>query len=269
MALASAPASLPCCCGSFFLLAAGVAAAAYGAKEYLLVQKIENTPTSRVRSVAVGLAEIKGKARCREELSSPISGAKCAYWRVTAEYYYQTKNSSGWRMFYEDRSSKPFYVEDDTGRMLVDPAGGEVGIALDFESQGNLSGKALFGLLSVKQLAPPVLSFLDAHPDVKSRFQAHSRTTIRVREYYIGDGDGLYALGSAEPLEGAAPSAAHEENLVLRKGKFDQTMFVSDSPEEKITGNRKWVSLASLLLGLGMAAAGLLMSLLSISALAL
>jgi hypothetical protein len=258
--------TVPCCFGSLFFLFAGASAAGYGIKEYMLVRKIEDTPTSKIRSVAVGIIEIKGKARPEEKLTSPITRADCAYWRVTADYYQSSKNGGYWVTFHNESSGKPFYIEDDTGRMLVDPSGGEVSIKNDFVSEGSMSDRAFFGLIPVTQLDKKVLDFLDANPAVKARFQAHSQ--IRVTEYYIYDGDELYALGSAEPIEGAS-SDLHSENLILRKGKSDQTMFVSDSEEAIVASRRKILAMISLAAGLCMLAVALIFILSSISMLAL
>jgi hypothetical protein len=268
MAFSNLPAAIPCCCPTLFFLAGGLAAAGYGLKEYRLVKKIEDTPTSKIRSAAVGLVEIKGRARCKDVLASPISGVKCAYYHVSAEYLHRSKNSDNWITFYSDSSSKQFYMEDDTGKMLLDPAGGQVSIKPDFSSSGNLSGKALFGLIGVKQLDKKVLDFLEANPTIKAAFQQHSGTTIRVYEYYIEDGDELYALGTAEPIPGAS-SAIGNENLLLHKGRGEGYMLVSDSQESRIVGSRKTTALISLGAGLLMAAAGLLGVLLSLSVLAL
>ena len=256
-------ASAPCCCGASFFLAIGLALTAFGYKKYQLVQKIENTPTSKIRSVAVGLVEINGKARIRETFESPISKAKCAYWYVTAQYHHHSKNHDEWRTFYTAGSSAPFYIEDDTGKMLVDPKDGQVNIRIDFSSQGHLSGKAFFGLLPQQQLDQKVLAFLETNPSVKSQFQAHAGSTIRVYEYYIEDGDVLYALGTAEPLEGAK-SEVHQENLVLRKGKDEQTLFISDSSEAKVVGGNKLESMIYLFIGLVLSAAALLVVVFSI-----
>jgi hypothetical protein len=266
MPLTLAGAGAPCCCGSVFFLVAGGSAAAYGAKEYLLVQKIENTPTSKIRSVAVGLAEIKGRALPEEPLFSPISKAKCAYWRLTAEYYQSSKNGGYWVTFYKDSSGKPFYIEDETGKMLVEPSGADISIKTDFVSVGGMSDRAFFGLIPVVQLDRKVLDFLDANPSVKAQFQAHRE--IRVAEYFIAEGDDLYALGSAEPIEGAS-SDVPNENLILRRGKFDQTMFVSDSSEGYIVATRRIMALVSLFFGLGMLAVALIFILMSTSLLVL
>lgn len=205
-------------------------------RQYLLAQRIRNTPTSKVRAVAVGLVELSGKARCLDKLLSPITKSPSAYYEVCAEYYYHTKKSSGWRTFYRDISNKRFYLEDDTGKVLIDPNDAIVHIPADFTFQGTLEEKMLFGLLQSKQIDKRVLDYLEENPKVKELARQHAGRQLRFIEYYIAEGDPLYVLGSAEILEGASSSVA-SENLIIRKSRRDNVMLISDSSEKKILGN--------------------------------
>ncbi|MGV8176976.1 MAG: hypothetical protein ACP5NX_04200, partial [Candidatus Bilamarchaeaceae archaeon] len=83
------------CFGSLFII--GLALLAAGANQYLLRQKIKNTPTSKVRSAALGLAELFGKARAFGDMRSPLEGKTCAYWYVVMEEYRQSRKHSGWQ----------------------------------------------------------------------------------------------------------------------------------------------------------------------------
>jgi len=259
---------LPCCCPGIFFLAAGLSIAYVGYTKYKLVEKIKNTPTSKVRSAAAGLVELYGKAKCQEKLISPITKSTCTYWKVDAQYYYQTKNSSGWRTFFSDLSGKQFYLEDDTGKMLIDPKSAQVSIPPDFNFQGHLSDKAFFGLIPQQQLDAKVLSYLEENPNAKEAFKGQGGRLIRVYEYYIAEGDSVYVLGSAEPLEGAHSEVAHE-NLIVRKNNYDKMMFISDSSEAKIVGSNSLESWVYLFLGLGITITALIVMLIGAGTLAL
>ncbi len=52
---------------------------------YLLRMKrsIENTPTSKIRSVAMGMVEVKGKAIRKHALVSPMTQTSCVFYRLT------------------------------------------------------------------------------------------------------------------------------------------------------------------------------------------
>jgi hypothetical protein len=257
MAADTAIASSPCCCFSLFFLLAGGSATLYGAQQYLLCQKIANTPTSKVRSAAAGLVELLGKAKCKDDMASPISKAKSIYWHISAEYYHSGRRNSGWRNFYAKSSSNQFYLEDDTGRMLIEPKDAEVRIPSDYSCQGHLSDKALFGLLPQKQLDKKVLDWLESDPTAKAAFNAHGGSDLKVTESFIAEGDTLYVLGSAEPLPSAA-SAVREENLIVKKNNIDKIMFISDSGENKFLDGMRFWSVVYMVIGLGMLFAGLL-----------
>lgn len=85
-----------------------------------LKRQIENTPTSKVRSIAMGMVEVKGRALRQYALISPMSHVPCVFYRLTK--YRREKNQ--WQVTSTSSSdSVPFLLEDDTGRVEVDPAG--------------------------------------------------------------------------------------------------------------------------------------------------
>ncbi|RLB72202.1 MAG: hypothetical protein DRH07_05200, partial [Deltaproteobacteria bacterium] len=84
-------------------------------------RQIENTPTSKVRSVAMGMVEVKGKAIRSYALISPMSNTPCVFYRLT-KYRRNVKNQ--WQVSSVSSSDNvPFLLEDDTGRVEIDPAG--------------------------------------------------------------------------------------------------------------------------------------------------
>jgi hypothetical protein len=93
----------------------------WGAFYFLrLKRKIENTPTSRIRSAAMGMVEVKGKAIRRYALVSPMAHIPCVYYRLTR--YKRDKNNQ-WKKVGVTKSSRAsFLLEDETGRIEIDPA---------------------------------------------------------------------------------------------------------------------------------------------------
>ena len=79
----------------FIIFGLGLLLIYRGITRYLLMQKIKNIPTSNVRSAAVGLVELSGKAKSKEEMISPISKEKCVFYELTAQYYYSGERSGG------------------------------------------------------------------------------------------------------------------------------------------------------------------------------
>lgn len=226
-------------------------------RKYLLRQKIMNTPTSKVESAAVGLVELFGKASFPEPMQSPISRTDCAYWKILAYCYASEKYANGWKIIYEKESTKPFYLADGTGKILVDPKEAQIDISQDAFYEGYLSGKGKWGI-SHKKMDQKVLSFIDDLPESeKFNFTVYGNQQMQISEYFIANGDPLYVLGSAAPLEGASSSVGYE-NLMVKKGKYDRTMYITDSEEKKALWKMSWGSMAmDIIIGLGISLAGI------------
>jgi len=243
------------CCGGILFLSFGLLLIYGGTQRYLLAQKIKNTPTSKVRSAAVGLVELAGEAQCKDAIDSPISKVRSAYWRIKGEYYKPGKHG-GWRDIYNASSSAQFYLQDDTGRMLIEPKDAEVDIPRDFFSSGRLSEGGVLGMFKSKVLDKKALDFLAATPAANQAFRNHSGFDLRITEWFIAENDPLFVMGTAEPLKGASSATAHE-NLIVKKGANIDIMFISDSGEkkavDKVSGSIWWMlGIGFILLAIGL-----------------
>ncbi len=85
---------------------------------------IENCPTSKVRSMPMGEVEVKGYARQKYYLKSPHSLTDCVYYsyKIYEETYRSGEHKNVLREW-GDSGRVPFYLEDDTGRVLINPEG--------------------------------------------------------------------------------------------------------------------------------------------------
>ncbi|MFA6004741.1 MAG: hypothetical protein WC881_11820 [Elusimicrobiota bacterium] len=81
---------------------------------------IENTPTSKVRSAAMGLVELSGQAVPRTLLQAPCTGRECCWWCCRVQEYKRSGKNSRWVTVKEIGSQDMFYLQDSTGRVLVD-----------------------------------------------------------------------------------------------------------------------------------------------------
>ncbi len=107
-----------------------------GFKNLRKKQLIENTPTSKVRSIAMGQVEVIGAALPFENpIKSPFTNTPCVYYRWAVEEYRRSKNSSYWAEIAKGASKNRFYLQDDTGKVLIDPEGAEVDIPHDLQTQ--------------------------------------------------------------------------------------------------------------------------------------
>ncbi len=100
----------------------GVLAAALltaGFRRLHIKRLIENTPTSKIRSIAMGRVEVHGRARRQYALVSPMSHSACIYYRLSK---YKRNHKNHWVVSSITSSGHvPFWLEDESGRVSVDP----------------------------------------------------------------------------------------------------------------------------------------------------
>ncbi len=162
---------------------------------FLMLQRkrlIENTPSSKIRSAAIGLVEVSGLATGPYTIIAPLTGMQCFLHRTVAwELRRQGKNSE-WVKVAEETQHVPFFLDDNTGRVLVDPLGAEMDIHRDFQGEFNHS---LFS--SSLETPPNVADFLARHG-------VSSEHKIRVEEYCIKPKNALFVLGTLAENHGTA-----------------------------------------------------------------
>src|SRR5262245_12912587 len=83
---------------------------------------IQDTPTAKVRSMAMGLVELNGTSHGRSAIAAPFSGRDCVYWQVDISV---PERRGRWRVVHRNASGQPFYLSDGTGTALVYPKGAE------------------------------------------------------------------------------------------------------------------------------------------------
>src|SRR6476469_5908840 len=96
---------------------------------------ILNTPTSKIRSASIGLVEVSGLAVGPHTLVAPITGAACFYYRTVAWQLKKSGKNEKWEIVAEECMHLPFYLDDNTGCVLVDPQDAEMDIHRDFHEE--------------------------------------------------------------------------------------------------------------------------------------
>ena len=79
-----------------------------------------DTPEIPIRSVAMGLVEIHGKATGTPAIPSPVTQTPCYFYKVDIEHWVQNKNGGSWQHLATDTDGPRFYVADASGKVLVD-----------------------------------------------------------------------------------------------------------------------------------------------------
>lgn len=98
----------------------------------------EFLPTSKVKDVFVGFVELNGKAESGADgpIIAPLSRRECVWTsREVEELRRGNKNRRYWETIIEERCDRPFYLSDETGRVLIDPTGAEIDAEILFEEE--------------------------------------------------------------------------------------------------------------------------------------
>ena len=156
---------------------------------------ILNTPTSKIRSAAIGLVEVSGLAVGPYTMTAPITRHICYYYRTVVWKWERRGKSSQWVKAAEESMHVPFYLDDNTGRVLVDPQGAELDIHRDFQEEFSNS-------IFSTSLAIPlnVIGFLN-------RYGVSSEKKVKVEEYCIKPKNALFILGTLASNPGLTVSA--------------------------------------------------------------
>jgi hypothetical protein len=162
---------------------------------------ILNTPASKIRSASMGLVEINGLAGGPYTMLAPITGVPCYYFRTTAWQWQRRGKSSEWVKVADESLHVPFYLDDNTGRVLVDPQGAEMDIHRDFHDEFSC---ALFA--SSFDAPSNVFSFL-------ARNGVSTDKKIKVDEYCIKPKNALFILGTLAQNPGLSVSATPVRSL--------------------------------------------------------
>jgi hypothetical protein len=189
---------------------------------------IENIPTSKIRSIAMGLVEIYGEVVTSVDniLKSPFSQSDCVYYRYTIEELRSTGKSTHWATIRKGTNYVYFYLKDDTGMVLVDPQDAKIDIPADNVFKSSLG----------KDPSYMVQKFLEKE---RVKFEGSLlgiNKTMRYSEFFIAPKDKLYIMGTAadNPFVKDASTFKGVEDVIIKKGKHEKIYYISDKSERMI-----------------------------------
>jgi hypothetical protein len=97
-----------------------------GFKIYREYRVLADTPEIPIRSMPMGLVQVHGKALGDQTVTAPVSQTPCFFYKVDVEQYHvDSKGHGSWRNYATDLNGVKFYVEDATGKVLIDPLNAE------------------------------------------------------------------------------------------------------------------------------------------------
>ena len=189
---------------------------------------IETTPSSPVRSLAIGLVEVSGHAQPEGNLlPAPFSGIPCVLFSYEIEERRGSGKAARWKTIARGTSEQPFFVQDATGRVLVVPFGARL-ILPDKRTTrtnwfGSLPDHAIVGLTQLGISADGWLG----------------QKTIRCSEACILPEETVYVLGTAHERPGAAVNIDNPARLYVGSSR-DHEFIISDRSEKELLARLRW-----------------------------
>lgn len=239
-------------------------------RQYRLIKDI---PRSKIRSMAMGLVEIHGNVKAEQMIMTPFSATDCVYFkyeikeykrRTTTDSKGRTRTTYEWVVIASGDRRIPFFAEDDTGSVYVDPAGAEftVGVRKAFyQNAGVFEG--ISGLVeTLKNIGKPDRMMenageLNLSPiDPGKKFSFRSKVGDRKYfEYFMSDRDNLFLMGTA------ANSPDVPDRVLIKKGENEPTYMISDKSENEMLRSLRGKMILGFALGGGLFIAGVLITL--------
>ncbi|HEY6371250.1 MAG TPA: hypothetical protein VIX37_11780 [Candidatus Sulfotelmatobacter sp.] len=163
---------------------AGIGFFIYGFRLLQRRRLILDTPFSKIRSAAMGMIEVSGLAVGPYTMVAPITGRNCYYYRTLIWEWKASGRDKTWVKIAGECMHLPFFIDDNTGRLLVDPRGADLDLHGDFEQEFSDS------FFSTNDPVPDtVRSFLARHGIV-------TNNKIKVEEFCIKPKNSLFILGT-------------------------------------------------------------------------
>jgi hypothetical protein len=165
---------------------------------------ILDTPFSKIRSASMGMVEVSGLAVGPYTVVAPITERSCYYYRTLVWEWKQSGKNKQWVKVAGECVHVPFFVDDNSGRVLVDPRGADLDLHCDFE------GTYCDSFFTTQEATPPnVLKFLANHGVV-------TNDKIKVEECCIKPKNSLFILGTLADNPGieVSPQAVRDDGAL-------------------------------------------------------
>jgi len=151
---------------------------------------ILDTPISKIRSASMGIVELSGLAVGPYTVVAPITARPCYFYRTLIWEWKQSGKNKRWVKVAAECVHVPFFLDDNTGKVMVDPRGADLDLHRDFQQEFCDS------FFTTKEEVPPnVHSFL-------SRHGVSTTNKIKVEEFCIKPKNALFLLGTLDENPG-------------------------------------------------------------------
>jgi hypothetical protein len=270
--------------GILFVFAVGVLLFYAGFRSYRRYRILADTPIMPIRSLAMGLTHARGKATGDDRLTGPLTGAPCFYYWVRVEKYVHRGKHSTWAPVSNEMDRRPFYLDDGTGKVLVNAAYAEFDVLPTFcheigpkvggkrfvEPSLGVAGPSEQDLRAYLEGAPhraraalAATNVPGATPTATAQSVGHSLTVPGIsgsgdlsidfgahpyrftEECLLADRDCI-VMGTC--AENPRPQDDHDRHLITR-GENEKTFLISSKVEQKVEKGLRKQALILILIG--------------------
>lgn len=178
-----------------------------------------NIPRSKIRSIAMGMVEIRGTVLESEKMySDPLLDTTCLHYSIEVLRPQGSGHEGSYKTVWSDSQGRYLYIDDGTGTVLVDT--------------GNTPD---WSATTVR--VRPVIDERKPTEEEREKLKqmgAPAHGNIKITERIVEPGSELYILGTAmdNPFVEEATAAQSTEDIMIVRGKKNTLMIVSDEDEK-------------------------------------
>ena len=232
-----------------------------GFRVYREYRVLADTPEIPIRSMAMGLVEIHGKAKGQQTVLSPVTKTPCFFYKVDIERWVRDKNGGHWSHAATEADGIRFYLEDATGKVLVDAHGAEYDLIQTAKREtGRSLGVSLGRLFGGTRDSSATTGSWVSESELLTYAEAvvakgHTTFSLDAGSLLSGLGRGSLSLGlgsggryrlseyciipehwygvAGTCVENTNPQDEHDRNMIV-KGQNEPTFLISWRSEKEI-----------------------------------
>jgi len=187
-----------------------------GFRIYRQYRVLADTPESPIHSISMGFVEVHGKAKPAQGrlVNSPVTRTPCLFYKVDIKGY----GADGrWSHHKTAAEGVPFYLEDGTGKVLMDAHGAECDlIRTAWRETGGISLQGIFE--TFRQIRAPMKFLVDDselinYAESLSSTEGASRR-YRFTEYCLLPEHWYDVAGTC--VENPEPKDEHDRNMIVK-----------------------------------------------------
>ncbi len=208
-------------------LVGGVAAFFWGFAQLRTKRLMQDIPLSTVRAMAPGLVEISGSAVDWCPFEGPLSGRKCVYYEYEIEQYVSSGKNCHWETILSGNSkTSPFFIQDETGMVMVAPEGSKVIIPRAYQLETGV----------FTEVPGRISDFMDRR-GVSCRSFFGFEKKLRFTERHLEPVDKVFVMGTCQESSArlTEPPSGATSGLCVAKGLRSSEVFIlSDESQREL-----------------------------------